>query len=803
MIMMRLRILLAISIVENVFNSVSASNTTCITAFEKKYAVQNTVSTFTITSYSVPLLATIKISSAETAQPVWLIDNIHLTKTSTLSDFYAYTYTYVLADPQVAQIGQPARLNQIAFLLNNIAIGTSIPTPATQVWWTKTNTGCTTITASDLQAVFWALTQPPGACDLNPNIAGGTQALCQTGITPNTCNVAYLWNLAFAKVPDGSSYSVPYVSTSQPVLYPLILVPSNPNRRRTVLETDVQFIVAVNINSWSTSPPCLNNTCVAAFKSSLPAFSEYYEITTGAVQTAAYVYTSLDIAGIVYSTQAAWCVDYDQQAIPGTLYPDSPLYTYEYVVSNPSVAVHIDRPQHLNQVAYLVNNIVAGKTSASTVGSQVLWGKTYTGCKTISASDFQAAVWALVQSAGECDLQPTAANGYAGKLCTSTINAPNTCNVAYLWNLAFANVPNGTSYSVTVSYSTSTNVTYPLVLVPTANQSTQVQIIAVNVNSWGPSPQCCVNGGFYYLAGSTVPSPCRARYYCPNSSTPTHSYAPVKCPAGYYCPTGTCTPNLCPCGYKCPAGSSAPIACQPPFYCPSAGASSQTLCPLGYMCPSPGMCSPIKCPPGTFVSCAGKVSCSPCPAGRYCPLTNVSLLCPPGYVCPAESSDKTACPAGHYCHVGSASATPCPPGTFNPDTGSIYHTACTPCADAPEGSATCASGIERRQLEAASGSEAGAGEAVSEVAAAAAAAETAESEPAGAGEAFSAERSLRSAGAAAYSVLARLLGADSPRRSGSAETKPTGSSMVESAGYALLTMAVMLGTALSVRRWIK
>ena len=800
-----------LTIVAAALNSVSASNTTCVTAFEKKYTGQNVVSTFTITSYSVPLLATIKISSSETAQPVWLIDNVQLTKTSTLPEFYAYTYTLVLANPQVAQIAQPNRLNQIAFLLNNIDVGTSSPTPTAQIWWGTTYTGCTSITASDLQAVFWALIQAPGTCDLNPNIAGGTKALCQTGITPNTCNVAYMWNLAFENVPDGASYSVPYVSTSQPVLYPLILIPSNLNRRRNVLETEVQLIVAVDINSWSISPPCLNNTCVGAFKKGIPAFSEYYEITTGDIQTAAYVYSSVDVAGIMHSTQTAWCVDYDQVAVAGTLYTDSPLYTYEYVASNPSVAAHIDRPQHLHQVAYLLNNIVVGKTSASSAGSQVLWGKKYTGCKTISASDFQAAVWALVQSAGECDLQPTAANSYTGKLCTNTISTPVTCNVAYLWNLAFANVPNGTNFSVTVSYSTSNNVTYPLVLIPTPNQSTQVQIVAVDINSWGPSPQCCINGGYYYLSGSTVPFPCRAGYYCPNASTPSHPYSPVQCPAGYYCPTGTCTPTLCPCGHKCPAGSSAPTICQPPYYCPSAGATSQTLCPLGYSCPTPGLCSPVQCPPGTVVSCAGKVSCSTCPAGRYCPsVTNQSVLCPPGYYCPAGSSAKTACPAGHFCHVGSASATACPPGSFNPNTRSIYHTACAACAGAPSGATACVSESGRRQLDAAMDSEA---ETVSKAAAAAAAAAAAgvavaKEQPAGAGEAFSVQ-SLWSAGAAVYYAAAELLDVGpekapkvTPDKSQSADVSqflPAGAAV----GYTLLTSAVLMVTALSMRQWIR
>ena len=62
-------------------------------------------------------------------------------------------------------------------------------------------------------------------------------------------------------------------------------------------------------------------------------------------------------------------------------------------------------------------------------------------------------------------------------------------------------------------------------------------------------------------------------------------------------------------------------------------------------------------------------------------------------------------------------------------------------------------------------------------------------------------KGLWSVGATAYSVLERLVGAES--KSPHRQDASKGSSAAESAGYALLTMAVMVGTALSVRRWIK
>ena len=580
-----------------------------------------------------------------------------------------YTYEYIISNSAVAaHIKQPKRLNQVAFLMNNVVVGATVATPDQQNWWGVKYYGCTIISAADLQAVIWALLKAPNECD----VQNGGNLCSNIGSTPTMCNVAYLWNFAFANVDDGANYFVPYLYAFQPVVYPIVLVTSKDQ------STQIQMIVAVDINSWGINPRCLNGTCVNFFKQGYPTQSPSFTIT-GGNQALAYVYATVKIAGITHQNQPTFCVDYDQEVSPGNLYTGSPAYSYEYVLANTSIATHIDRPQHLNQIAYLLNNIVIG-TSVATPSSQLWWNKNYTGCKTITSQDFQAAVWALVQKQGECDMMPLPENNYTGKICTNTISAPTMCNVAYLWNLAFANVPNGTNYTVTASYSPHP-VIYPVIFSPTLTQTSQILLVAVDINTWGISPQCCITGGYYYVAGSTAPTPCRAGYYCPNASTPSQPVAPIKCPAGYYCPTGTCVPTVCPCGYKCPAGAAAPTQCLPPYYCPAQGSTKQTLCPMGYMCPSPGMCAPTQCPPGTFVSCPGKVSCSPCPAGRFCPsVTNQSVICRAGYYCKAASSAATICPPGSWCPLGTSAPIPCPPGSYLPRNGSVSGAACLACS---------------------------------------------------------------------------------------------------------------------------
>jgi hypothetical protein len=82
----------------------------------------------------------------------------------------SYSYTYVIQTPSVATgIDRPSNLNQVAWILNNLPVGTLASGP--QVWQTSssntavTYTGCTYITASDLQATIWAFVQSTRECD--------------------------------------------------------------------------------------------------------------------------------------------------------------------------------------------------------------------------------------------------------------------------------------------------------------------------------------------------------------------------------------------------------------------------------------------------------------------------------------------------------------------------------------------------------------------------------------------------------------------------------------------------------------
>ena len=170
--------------------------------------------------------------------------------------------------------------------------------------------------------------------------------------------------------------------------------------------------------------------------------------------------------------------------------------------------------------------------------------------------------------------------------------------------------------------------------------------------------------------------PCKPGYYCPLGPTPSTPIVPLKCPGGYVCGPGTCTPVPCPCGYKCPEGSATKIKCQPPFYCPNALATSQTVCPIGFKCDKPGLCNATACQPGTFVSCAGKQSCDQCPKGRYCPTATSSVLCPKGFFCPQGSSAPKQCPAAAYCPLGSEHPSPCPEGKSS-SPGSHSESQCT------------------------------------------------------------------------------------------------------------------------------
>jgi len=226
---------------------------TCVSNFLRQFNNPTTAS-FTITS-SFPepeafMYASVDVlGKSHQDQKMWCIDYHQSVDTDTqYPASLVYTYEYVLANPNAATgVSRPSRLNQAAFLLNTIVIGTSVASPASQVWWGKTYTGCSTITTSDFQAALWALLEGPGECDRS---TGG--GLCTDALsTVNSCNVAYLWNLAFANVPENTKYYIPTTSCGHSVIYPLVLIPEPPITQTTQVQ-----IIAVDINSWGSSPQC-------------------------------------------------------------------------------------------------------------------------------------------------------------------------------------------------------------------------------------------------------------------------------------------------------------------------------------------------------------------------------------------------------------------------------------------------------------------------------------------------------------------------------------------------------------------
>ncbi|XP_041425097.1 signal peptide, CUB and EGF-like domain-containing protein 1 [Xenopus laevis] len=127
----------------------------------------------------------------------------------------------------------------------------------------------------------------------------------------------------------------------------------------------------------------------------------------------------------------------------------------------------------------------------------------------------------------------------------------------------------------------------------------------------------------------------------------------------YICKEGSSVP--CPSdeisGYRCPAG----------FYCPS-GSSIELPCPPGTFSPMPGASSCLLCPAGSSCMHVSTVEPANCPQGNYCPaMTVVPVPCPEGTYNSLEgalSSDSCKiCPSGQYCRGE---------GNWQPDGKSIF-----------------------------------------------------------------------------------------------------------------------------------
>ncbi|KAA0165573.1 hypothetical protein FNF28_03425 [Cafeteria roenbergensis] len=187
-----------------------------------------------------------------------------------------------------------------------------------------------------------------------------------------------------------------------------------------------------------------------------------------------------------------------------------------------------------------------------------------------------------------------------------------------------------------------------------------------------PCPRGHICPGF----GRVDPAMCPAGYVCSQEGQPT---AVSRCPAGFYCLSGTSTadpfrndttlrPYACRPGTWCPAGVGSPEVvkddffhaqnCTAGFFCEAASVTptGMGLCPKGFFCPE-GTPAPIPtpkgteaasegtvCPPGTYrsVSADGNPVCLGCPAGTWSKqweLRDVGECtpCGPGIVCPVTT----------------------------------------------------------------------------------------------------------------------------------------------------------------------
>lgn len=215
--------------------------------------------------------------------------------------------------------------------------------------------------------------------------------------------------------------------------------------------------------------------------------------------------------------------------------------------------------------------------------------------------------------------------------------------------------------------------------------------------------------------------------------------APVACPYGSYCPTGTkfATEFLCPPGtlgihpqftrvedcHVCPpkaycsaAGSAATTGlCAAGYYCTNGSSTARPfdgitgdVCPMGAYCEE-GSAAPTPCPAGSFSPTMGSSSpadCTLCEPGKYCTADGQAFKCQAGYLCIRGASSSPppplrfdavlqtevggrACSNGTYCLEGALQELPCPRGSFNPVQGAATCLQCPAGALCPiEGMST-------------------------------------------------------------------------------------------------------------------
>eukprot|EP01035_Chromulina_nebulosa_P019946 gene19946-25912_t len=161
-----------------------------------------------------------------------------------------YTWKEIVNDPSLANIVVPSNLNQVGWILNNIKVGDTAFGP--QTLWTNTSsgthtsytyTGCTTISASNIQSAIWYLVDFP-SCWLSQTKYHCTESL-HSEDPGFLCNLAYIVNSALTYVPEGTTYHVPCECNGN-IIEPVIIV--TPGMQ--------PLILAATISEWGFQCGC-------------------------------------------------------------------------------------------------------------------------------------------------------------------------------------------------------------------------------------------------------------------------------------------------------------------------------------------------------------------------------------------------------------------------------------------------------------------------------------------------------------------------------------------------------------------
>jgi len=229
-----------------------------------------------------------------------------------------------------------------------------------------------------------------------------------------------------------------------------------------------------------------------------------------------------------------------------------------------------------------------------------------------------------------------------------------------------------------------------------------------------PAGQVCEEMGL--MIGSEL-KPCPPGHWCPpgTSSSDTTGYEdadrPLPCPEGTYCTFGTVsnitetlnftTPQQCFSGFYCPSGSQSPQGagmCPPGYYCPMAIAIA---CPAGSYCEGFGNSQPTLCQPGTYNPLQAQASCKLSEPGTISPgLGRVQpMACPPGFVCNTSGGALPAarCPRGFFCLLGTKTSNASAPVSMDVAQSKALHRTDKPL---PCPAATyCLDGVKHYEVE--------------------------------------------------------------------------------------------------------